>query len=202
MSVSLDRVASSHHYDRSRWSESISILADGQSEVSLPTLGDIAPNTNDDAVTRYLSRYCQLEAPDRWLAAPVYNTCMTTSSAASYKGHRFPAEIIAHAVWRSFRFPLNYRQVEKILAARGIVVSYEAIRKWGRKFGQTYANALHRRRPQTGDKWHLDLRHEVASNEWSGRRVMPDRLRLVSETGAPFRCAFLVTGGCAARRNA
>ena len=103
--------------------------------------------------------YCQLEAPDRWLATPVYNKSMTTSSAASaasYKGHRFPAEIIAHAVWLYFRFPLSYRQVEEILAARGIVVSYEAIREWSRKFGQTYANALHRRRPQPGDKWHLD----------------------------------------------
>src|SRR5436305_8131684 len=99
---------------------------------------------------------------------------MMTSSPASYKGHRFCAEIIAHAVWLYFRFPLSYRQVEEILAARGIVVSYEAIRKWSRKFGQTCAAALHRRRPQPDDKWHLDLRHDVASNEWSGRRVMPD----------------------------
>jgi putative transposase len=81
---------------------------------------------------------------------------MTTTPAGSYKGHRFPAEIIAHAVWLYFRFPLSYRQVEEILAARDIVVSYEAIRKWSRKFGQTYANALHLRRPQPGDKWHLD----------------------------------------------
>ncbi len=81
---------------------------------------------------------------------------MTTPTAASYKGYRFPAEIIGHAVWRYFRFPLSYRQVEEILAARGIVVSYEAIRQWCGKFGQTYANALHRRRAQPGDKWHLD----------------------------------------------
>jgi len=81
---------------------------------------------------------------------------MPTTAAASYKGHRFPAEIIAPAVWLTFRFPLSYRQVEEILAARGIVVSYEAIREWCRKFGQTYASALHRRRPQPGDTWHLD----------------------------------------------
>jgi putative transposase len=81
---------------------------------------------------------------------------MPTTLAPSYKGHRFPAEIIAHAVWLYFRFPLSYRQVEEILAARGIGVSYEAIREWCRKFGQTYANALHRRRAQPGDKWHLD----------------------------------------------
>jgi putative transposase len=81
---------------------------------------------------------------------------MTTTPAASYKGHRFPAEIISHAVWLYFRFPLSYRPVEDILTSRGILVSYETIREWGRKFGQTYANALHRQRPQPGDKWHLD----------------------------------------------
>jgi putative transposase len=90
------------------------------------------------------------------MAAPLYNKRMTTTPAAPYKGHRFPAEIIAHAVWLTFRFPLSYRQVEEILAARGIVVSYEAIRAWCRKFGQTYANALHRRCPQPGDTWHRD----------------------------------------------
>jgi putative transposase len=81
---------------------------------------------------------------------------MTTPPAVSYKGHRFPAEIIAHAVWLYFRFPLSYRQVEEILAARDIVVSYEAICEWCQKFGQIYANQLHRRRPQPGDKWQLD----------------------------------------------
>ena len=81
---------------------------------------------------------------------------MTPSSAASYKGHRFPAESIAHVVWRTFRCPLSYRHVEEILAARGIVVSYEAIREWCRKFGQAYANTLHRRCAQPGDKWPLN----------------------------------------------
>ena len=100
--------------------------------------------------------YGQLETSGREITAPWYNKRMTTTPAGSYKGHRFPAEIIAHAVWLYFRFPLSYRQVEEILAARDIVVSYEAIRKWSRKFGQTYANALHLRRPQPGDKWHLD----------------------------------------------
>jgi putative transposase len=87
----------------------------------------------------------------------LHNRRMTTTSAALYKGHRFPAEIITHAVWLYFRFPLSYRQVEEILAARGIDVSYETIRAWCGKFGQSYANALQRRRPQPGDKWHLDL---------------------------------------------
>ena len=81
---------------------------------------------------------------------------MITAPAASYKGHRFPAEIIAHAVWLYFRFSLSYRDVEELLAARGVQVSYETVRQWCRKFGQLYANQLRRRRPQTGDKWHLD----------------------------------------------
>jgi putative transposase len=72
------------------------------------------------------------------------------------KHHRFPIEIISHAVWLYFRFCLSYRDVEERLFARGIVVTYEAIRKWCRKFGQPYANPLRCRRPQPGDKWHLD----------------------------------------------
>jgi putative transposase len=73
-----------------------------------------------------------------------------------YKHHRFPAEIISHAVWLYFRFCLSYRDAEELLFVRGVTVSYEAIRKWCRKFGQQYANQLRRRRPRPGDKWHLD----------------------------------------------
>jgi putative transposase len=81
---------------------------------------------------------------------------MSTLSPNRYKNHRFPTEIISHGVWLYFRFCLSYRDVEELLFARGIIVSYEAIRKWCRKFGQQYANQLRRRRPQPGDKWHLD----------------------------------------------
>ena len=80
----------------------------------------------------------------------------TTIVAPSYKGFRFPQEIIAHAVWLYFRFSLSYRDVEELLAERGIIVSYETIRQWTRKFGQTYANQLRRRRARPGDKWFLD----------------------------------------------
>ncbi len=76
--------------------------------------------------------------------------------ASNYKGHRFPPEIIAHAVWLYFRFALSYRDVEELLAARGVILTYETVRQWCRKFGQSYANALRRRRPCPGDKWHLD----------------------------------------------
>jgi putative transposase len=73
-----------------------------------------------------------------------------------YKNHRFPGEIISHGVWLYSRFPLSYRDVQEILFERGIDVSYEAIRQWCLKFGQDYANRLRRRRPRSGDKWHLD----------------------------------------------
>jgi putative transposase len=73
-----------------------------------------------------------------------------------YKGFRFPPEIISHAVWLYFRFSLSFRDVEELLAQRGIVVTYETVRQWCLKFGQTYANELRRRRPRCGDKWHLD----------------------------------------------
>src|SRR5262249_16880534 len=72
------------------------------------------------------------------------------------KNHRFPVEIISHAVWLYFRFCLSFRDVEELLFERGVVVTYEAIRKWCRKFGQQYANQLCRRRPRPGDKWHFD----------------------------------------------
>jgi putative transposase len=72
------------------------------------------------------------------------------------KHHRFPAEIISDGVWLYFRFCLSYRDVEELLFARGVIVTYEAIRKWCRKFGQSYANELRHRRPRPGDKWHLD----------------------------------------------
>lgn len=81
---------------------------------------------------------------------------MTAPSAALSKGHRFPAEIIGHCVWLSFRFSLSYRDVEELLAARGMVLTYETVRQWCLKFGQTYANELRRRRSRPGDKWHLD----------------------------------------------
>src|SRR5258708_35335044 len=78
----------------------------------------------------------------------------TNMIASTYKGFRFPPEIISHAVWLYFRFSLSFRDVEELLAQRGIVVTYETVRQWCLKFGQTYANELRRRRPRCGDKWH------------------------------------------------
>jgi putative transposase len=79
-----------------------------------------------------------------------------SSTSPSYKRQRYPAEIIAHCVWLYFRFPLSYREVEELMLQRGVIVSYETVRRWCRKFGQTYANALRRRRPAAGDKRHPD----------------------------------------------
>jgi putative transposase len=74
----------------------------------------------------------------------------------SYKRHRFPPEIIAHAVWLYFRFPLSLRLVEEMLLERGIVLSYETVRRWALKFGPAYARRLRRKTPSRRDIWHLD----------------------------------------------
>ncbi|MFF3932948.1 IS6 family transposase [Streptomyces hirsutus] len=78
------------------------------------------------------------------------------SASPSYKGHRYPVEIISHCVWLYFRFPLSFREVEELMLARGVIVSHETVRRRCVKFGQQYAGALRRRRPRPGDKWHLD----------------------------------------------
>ena len=70
--------------------------------------------------------------------------------------HRFPAELISHAVWLYHVFSLSFRDVELLLAERGVIVSYESIRQWCVKFGASFAGKLRRRRPRPGDKWHLD----------------------------------------------
>jgi putative transposase len=71
---------------------------------------------------------------------------MSSPAAKSpYAGHRFPAEVISHAVWLYFRFPLGMRMVEEMLAARGLIVSHETARRWALKFGQEFANRIRRR---------------------------------------------------------
>ncbi len=73
-----------------------------------------------------------------------------------YRRHRFPAEIISHTVWLYFRFALSYRDVEEIMAVRGVTLTYETVRHWCLKFGQTFANGLRHRSPRPGDRWHMD----------------------------------------------
>jgi putative transposase len=77
---------------------------------------------------------------------------MTTSFAR----HQFPPAVIRHAVWLYARFTLSYRDVEDLLAERGVDVSYETVRRWVLKFGPLFARELGRRRPRPTARWHLD----------------------------------------------
>ena len=77
-------------------------------------------------------------------------------SALSYSGYRFPPEIIQRAVWMYLRFTLSLRDVEELLAERGIVVTYESIRRWVLNFGPSIARRLRARRPKPHGRWHLD----------------------------------------------
>lgn len=81
---------------------------------------------------------------------------MPSRTTNSYKNHRFPPEIIAHAVWLYHRFSLSFREVEESLAEHGVTVSYEAVRLWCLKCGQALAKKLHHRQGLPGDTWHLD----------------------------------------------
>ena len=78
------------------------------------------------------------------------------SGRSLYYGHRFPPEVISYAVWVYHRFCLSFRDVEDLLAERGIIVSYETIRIWCQKFGPGYARNLKGRQGRLGDTWHLD----------------------------------------------
>ena len=79
-----------------------------------------------------------------------------TSEPATYPGYRFPAEVVQHAVWLYHLFSLSFRDVELLLAERGVVVSYESIRRWCLRFGTDSAVRLRKRRPKPGDTWHMD----------------------------------------------
>ncbi len=74
----------------------------------------------------------------------------------SYQRHRFPSAIISYAVWLYHRFCLSFREVEELLAERGITVTYETVRQWCRKFGPAYARRLKKHQGQLGDAWFLD----------------------------------------------
>jgi putative transposase len=78
------------------------------------------------------------------------------TSVSLYHRHRFPTQIITHCVWLYFRFALSFRDVEEMLAMRGVALSYETVRAWCLKFGQAYANGLPHKSPRPGDRWHLD----------------------------------------------
>ncbi len=78
------------------------------------------------------------------------------SRSERYRRHRFPIEVVEHCVWLYFRFSLSYRNIEEMMAVRGVRVTYETVREWCRKFGALYAAQLRKGRPRIGSKWHLD----------------------------------------------
>src|SRR3974377_66671 len=80
---------------------------------------------------------------------------MKSKRSSRYSGYRFPSEIISYAIWAYHRFSLSFRDVEDLLAERGITVSYETIRVWCQKFGADYVRKLKRRQGRLGDHWHL-----------------------------------------------
>jgi putative transposase len=84
------------------------------------------------------------------------NTAGMKTPKFLYQRHRFPPVIIQYAVWLYYRFSLSFRDVEDLLAERGVTVSYETVRRWCTKFGPRYATRLRRRYGRYGDTWHVD----------------------------------------------
>jgi transposase-like protein len=107
-----------------------------------------------DFSCRNAQGYCQVNGENVVRLLMRHNPLMHTSGSL-YHRHRFPAEIISHCVWLYFRFNLSYGDVAEMMAMRGLSLSYETIRYWCLKFGQTYANGL-RKSHRPGDRWHLD----------------------------------------------
>src|SRR5918992_2052472 len=87
-------------------------------------------------------------------------------ASPSYSGYRFPADVIHRAIWLYLRFTLGYRDVEDLLAERGLEVSYETIRRWVLKFGPAVAKRLRQRRPKPSPRWHLDEMTVRIAGEW------------------------------------
>ena len=105
---------------------------------------------------------------------------MTTPACPRYAGYRFPAEIISHAVWLYFRFPLSLQMVDEPLAARGIIVSHETVCQWALKFGQAFANQIRRRLPAA-----FPCHDHRQAGELRGGQAPGDAFRLASEAQRP-----------------
>jgi putative transposase len=90
------------------------------------------------------------------LPAPPQTDPPVSERSNLYRGFHFPAAVISHAVWLYARFALSYRDVEELLAERGVQLSYESVRRWVGRFGEQYAAELRRRERRPGRSWHLD----------------------------------------------
>ena len=108
----------------------------------------------------------------------------------SFKRHRFPPSIIVHAVWLYARFTLSFRDVEEMLAERGVDASNETVRRWFLKFGRLIAHNLRRSRPQPSPRWHLDemLIKIRCRNHWLCPAVEDDGA-VLDLLVQPSRCA-------------
>ena len=106
---------------------------------------------------------------------------MPTARDPLYQRHRFPPEVISHAVWLYFRFPLSLRMVEEMLATRGICVTYETVRQWGKKFGKAFADQIRQRAPARGDKWHMDEVDPGVGVAWRPSELLEDDLAGLSK---------------------
>src|SRR6266480_5620548 len=93
---------------------------------------------------------------ETWSGASGGSDRMSRMAPLRYRRHRFPPEIIQHAIWLYLRFTPSYRDVEELLAERGLDISYETVRRWVLKFGPAIARRLRQRRPRPSDRWHLD----------------------------------------------
>jgi transposase-like protein len=91
----------------------------------------------------------------------------------SFARHQFPPAIIRHAVWLYVRFTLSYRDVEDLLAERGLDISYETVRRWVLKFGSLFARELRRRRPRPTSCWHLDEMVPAAPRSRRSNSIVP-----------------------------
>ena len=104
-----------------------------------------------------------------------------TPERSSYRRHRFPAEIISHAVWLYHVLSLSLRDVELILAERGVAVTHESIRHWCKKFGEEFAKRLRRRRPRPGSA--------VCSIIFGARWISTGLTRIGRRAGVRGRCS-------------
>lgn len=126
-----------------------------------------------------LSRRPQCSGPSGWLVA-------NRMTKTSYSGYQFPPEIIHQAIWLYLRFTLSLRDVEDLLAERGITISYETVRRWVNHFRSTIAADLRKRRPRRYQPRRIEA---FAPRRWThgGRRLRrPDNM----PTSGSSRCSF------------
>ncbi len=116
----------------------------------------------------------------------------------SYARHHSPPEVIRHAVWLYLRFTLSYRDVEELLAERGLEVSYETVRRWALKFGPMFATNLRRLRPRPSSTWHLDeMAVRIGGKRMWLWRAVDSEGEVLDCWSSPSATPRLLSGSCA-----